>query len=258
MTAALADLLGVTQSAWAIGFAVFLRVGAAMAVLPAFGEQAVPLRVRLALALAFTAIVAPAVALPLTPVVEGAGAARLFYSEPLAGLALGLILRLVVLALQVAGAIAAQATSLSQIFGTAAVEPMPAIGHLMLVAGLALAAMLGLHLRLAEALILSYDAFPPGRLPGAGLMASWGIAGVARAFALAFSLAAPFVIAATLYNLALGVINRAMPQLMVAFVGAPAITAGGLVLMLLAMPMLLAVWAETLFAVIADPFGPPR
>lgn len=257
MTAALADLLGTAQATWALGFAVFLRVGAAMAVLPAFGEQAVPLRVRLVLALAFTAVVAPAAAERLSPVAEGAAAARLLLTEPLAGLALGLILRLMVLALQVAGATAAQATSLSQIFGTAAVEPMPAIGHLMLVAGLALAAMLGLHLRLAEALILSYDALPPGRLPGAGLMASWGIAGVARAFALAFSLAAPFVIAATLYNLALGVINRAMPQLMVAFVGAPAITAGGLIIMVLAMPMLLAVWAEALFAVIADPFGPP-
>ena len=49
---------------------------------------------------------------------------------------------------------------------------------------------------------------------------------MAASFALALSLAAPFVIASLLYNVALGVINKAMPQLMVAFVGAPAITCG--------------------------------
>ena len=55
-----------------------------------------------------------------------------------------------------------------------------------------------------------------------------------RTFALAFSLAAPFVTAALLYNIALGVINRAMPQLSVTFIGAPALTAGGLLLILVA------------------------
>ena len=45
---------------------------------------------------------------------------------------------------------------------------------------------------------------------------------------LAFTLAAPFVLVSVLYNLTLGVINRAMPQLMVVFVGAPVITGLGL------------------------------
>ena len=40
---------------------VFLRVGAVMALLPAFGEQIVPQRIRLVLTLAFSAVVAPAV-----------------------------------------------------------------------------------------------------------------------------------------------------------------------------------------------------
>ena len=68
-------------------------------------------------------------------------------------------------------------------------------------------------------------------------VAAWGTARVAQAFALGFSLAAPFVIAGFAYNLALGAINRAMPQLMVAFIGAPAITAGGLLILMLAAPV---------------------
>jgi flagellar biosynthetic protein FliR len=60
--------------------------------------------------------------------------------------------------------------------------------------------------------------------------------------ALAFPLAAPFVIGSGLYNLALGAINKAMPQLLVAFVGAPALALGGLLLMLIAAPLMVSVW----------------
>jgi flagellar biosynthetic protein FliR len=43
--------------------------------------------------------------------------------------------------------------------------------------------------------------------------------------------------------------------LMVAFVGAPAITAGGLLLMFLALPILLGLWSDGLNAFLTDPFG---
>ena len=75
---------------------------------------------------------------------------------------------------------------------------------------------------------------------------------------LGFSLAAPFVIAAFAYNLALGAINKAMPQLMVAFIGAPAITAGGLLILMLAAPVILTYWNGRLDATLLDPLGLPR
>ena len=50
---------GVTQDWLWPAVLVFLRVGAAMALMPAFGEQVVPQRVRLMLAVAFTAVVLP-------------------------------------------------------------------------------------------------------------------------------------------------------------------------------------------------------
>ena len=81
---------------------------------------------------------------------------------------------------------------------------------------------------------------------------------VAHAFELAFVLAAPFVLMSVLYNLALGVINKAMPQLMVAFVGAPVITLGGLFLLFLAAPTMLTVWMSGLDQFMANPFGSTR
>ena len=55
----------------------------------------------------------------------------------------------------------------------------------------------------------------------------------------------------------LGVINRAMPQLMVAFVGAPAITAAGLLLLALAAPILLDIWAGWMRGVMRNPLEVP-
>jgi flagellar biosynthesis protein FliR len=91
-------------------------------------------------------------------------------------------------------------------------------------------------------------------LPGSPEIADWGLGTIAKAFSLAFVLAAPFTIAAFLYNVALGVINRAMPTLMVSFIGAPALAGGGLILIALAAPLMLAVWLVQFRAVLAAPF----
>lgn len=236
-----------------LGLVVFMRVGAAMALLPAFGEQSVPQRFRLVLALAFTAIVAPAVdgvpdrslqiALPLL-------------SEVAVGLMLGGGLRMFVMALQISGAMIAQATSLSQLFGGTGPEPQPAIGNLLVMAGLAIAVAGGLHVRLAEMFILSYQFLPAGGTLIVSDAAKWGLTQVSQAFGLAFSLAAPFTIAALLYNIAIGVMNRAMPALMVSMIGAPALTAGGLILMAIIAPIALAIWWQHLQGFIENPFRP--
>jgi flagellar biosynthetic protein FliR len=250
----LTRLSGLGQDLILAAALVFLRVGAAMALLPAFGEQSVPQRVRLALTLAFSAVVFPAVS-------SGMPTQGLFSSvvtEIAAGLMLGIGLRLFILALQIAGSIIAQATSLSQLFGGTGPEPQPAMTNMLVIAGLAIAVATGLHVRIAEVLILSYKVIPAGRLPASADFATWGLLQIAHAFSLGFSLAAPFTIAALLYNVAMGAINRAMPTLMVSFVGAPALTGGGLILLALLSPVLLGVWHQSFDAFLSNPFAVPR
>ena len=240
-----------SQSLWAAAL-VFLRVGAAMAMMPAFGEQAVPQRIRLVAAVSFTAVVVPAVIDGFPDVEQGSILPIL--SETLIGLALGLGLRLFVMALQIAGAIAAQATSLAQMVGGTGPEPQPAITNLLVMAGLALAVASGLHVRVAEFLIGSYHLLPAGRFPDVRELADWGLLRIASSFSLGFALAAAFSIAALLYNVTLGVINRAMPTLMVTLIGAPALTAGGLTLLMFAAPMILSHWLQALMSFLDMPF----
>jgi flagellar biosynthetic protein FliR len=236
------------------GFAIFLRVATVVALLPAFGEQSVPVRIKLGVAFAFTAIVAPAVVLPE---IDRTMSGIVLYSltEIVSGLLIGIGIRLFVMALQTAGAIAAQSTSLSQLLGGASVEPLAAIGYVLMIGGMALAVISGLHVKAAQMLILTYDILPFGLFAAGSDVADWGTRRVSYVFGLAFTLAAPFVLVSILYNLMLGVINKAMPQLMVAFVGAPLITAGGLFILCISAPVLLSVWLAALDGFLFSPFG---
>ena len=87
----LLPLLPISHTVLWTGFVVFMRVSAMMAVLPAFGDQPVPMRVRLALALMFTLIVAPAVAPTIGPMPDGLlPSAAILGPEVVAGLLFGI------------------------------------------------------------------------------------------------------------------------------------------------------------------------
>lgn len=234
---------------------IFGRIGAIVGLLPGFGETFLPARLRLGSALMLTAIILPVIdrsGLPtaLPPIIF----AQYLVTEVGIGILIGLATRLMVHALQLAGTIAAQSTALAQIAGAGvAPDPMPAMGNALMIAGLTLAMVLGLHVKIVTAIIQSYQTLGFGVLLSAGDIGAWGLDQAVAAFALGFTLASPFILAALLYNLALGAINRAMPQLMVAFVGAPAITAGTLFLFLLAAPVIIMVWNDRLDDVLLAP-----
>lgn len=251
--AALSDLAG--PWLWA-GFVVLLRVGPVIALAPVFGEQVVPARLRLALALAVTWVLLPMVG-PQLPARGQPGAALAFAAaEVLAGLIFGIALRLLVLALLTAGTIIAQSISLAQIAGTGVTpDPAPAVSHLLLIGTLAIATTMGLHVKLVAYLLVSYDLMHPGQFPTSETVITAGLALVSRSFALGVSLALPFVIGALLYNLLLGVVNRSMPQMMVTFVGAPLLVAGSLALLVVTAPVMMSIWTGALDAFLAAPFA---
>ena len=254
--AQIAPFLDFSEAAFMAAVLVFVRVGAIVSFAPGFGEQFIPVRVRLVTAIAFSMITWPLLDhSTLSGTWDGLRLGRAIISEAAVGLLIGISLRLLVMALQLAGSIAAQTTALAQIAGAGVTpDPMPAIGNTLVLAGLALAMALDLHVKLAGAIVTSYDIVGFGGHMPAADVASWGVGRAMQAFSFGFSLAGSFLIAAFLYNVALGAINKAMPQLMVAFIGAPAITFATLVLLLLSAPLILSVWSIKLDAVLTNPF----
>lgn len=237
---------------WLFGL-VFLRVGAMVALFPALGEQVVPQRIKLAAAVSLTAIVAPlgrSAGRPAAgpfPAPAGRGRNR---ADP--GLR------------------------------AAADDPGAAIGrHHRRAVGVAGADVRRHRPRSAAnrrqpagaggpGAVRRHRRAGPGRRPAGTILPDraarsarpWRRVspnGACRAFRR-FSRwpsrwPRPSSLAALLYNLALGAINRAMPQLIVSFVGAPALTLGGLALLALCTPFLLAAWQEAMQAALAQPFG---
>ena len=65
-----------------------------------------------------------------------------------------------------------------------------------------------------------------------------------EAFGLAIMLAWPFVAVNLLYNICLGFINKALPSLMVAFVGAPFMIGAGIMLLAFSIATMLVVWTN--------------
>ena len=76
------------------------------------------------------------------------------------------------------------------------------------------------HLWIA-AIVRSYSVFPVGAVPNLGDLAQLAVATVGQSFALAVSLAGPFLVYGLLFNLALGFSSRLAPAIQVFFIAQP-------------------------------------
>jgi flagellar biosynthetic protein FliR len=245
MTDADATLLAALPG-WAGGFMLVLaRVSAAVMLLPPFGEAEVPMPVRAALAVALTLVMLPVVA-PLLPPLPDAGLAALLAiaAEVITGLWLGWLARLLVLALPMAAQIVAGLIGLSNVLQPdAQLGPQTsALARLFALAAPVAIMAAGLHALPLAALEGSYHVIPPGLALPAGDAVQSVVAAVGGSFALALRLAAPFVLAAIVWNIALGLLSRLVPQLQIYFAAMPGQIAGGLLLLGLLSSAVMAAW----------------
>jgi len=102
----------------------------------------------------------------------------------------------------------------------------------------------GLYALPLQALAGSYAALPPGQLPpGADLM-EVVLRAVAAHMSLALRLAAPFVLVGAIWQVALGLLSRLVPQLQIYFAALPGQVLGGLLLVSLLVGGLVQFWVR--------------
>lgn len=153
---------------WAFGL-VFIRVGCV--IVPALDDREHQYaRARVVLTAVVAAAALPAAYPQLAPL--GAKGFFPFVSEVVAGLIIGATIRLIFIALQFAGLVIAQATSLSMLFGGVGSEPQPVVSNFLLIAGLALAVSSGLLTKIVLFVLMSYEVFPAGQLPDPALISA--------------------------------------------------------------------------------------
>lgn len=226
---------------------LFARLGAAAMLLPGLGEAEIPAPLRLGLGLALVLLLMPVLApgLPAAPD-DAAESARLIVIEIAIGLWLGGLARLVALAMAMAGQAIALLLGLAQ-----ALVPDPDLGgqgtataRLLALAAAVLVLGSGLYAIPLRALVESYAVLPVGEAFPAGAAAEAMAAAGADSLALALRLAAPFVLAAVVINVALGLLTRIAPQVQVYFIAVPGQVLAGLALLGLAFPALLGAFGE--------------
>lgn len=230
----------------AFGFSLMLaRIGAAVMLLPGLGETGAPAMLRAGLALALTILLLPAVEPSLPPPPAGAaGAAGMIVAEVITGLWFGWLARLVALALPMAAQFIAYLVGLSSVL-----QPDPQMGgqstalsHVFDLGAPLIILTSGLYRAPLLALAGLYEIVPAGRLLPGGDGAAAAARALAESFGLALRLAAPFVLAATAWNLATGLLARLVPRMQIYFVALPGQILGGLLLLATMTGALLAAW----------------
>lgn len=227
------------------GFALMLvlcRIGSACMLLPGFGEAELPPMIRLALALTITILVLPALQPALPPLPgEPIRLAVMLLREILCGLWFGFIVRLLLLALPIAGQTIAGMIGLSNILQPDAMlgASSTALARLFGLAAPLVIFSSGLAFVPLTALVGFYTIVPAGTLPGLDDAAQSLVTATSASFALALRLSAPFILAGLIFHTGLGLIARLVPQLQIFFASAPGQIIGGFVLLGLLLPLLL-------------------
>ncbi len=203
---------------------VFSRIGAAVMLIPGFGEAHVPPRVRLTIALGVALLATPLVA-PLLPAPPASplGLPVVLGHEIVIGLMIGVTARIMISALHVAGTVIAFHSSLStaQFFDPAQGQQGALISSFLGLIGLILIFATNLHLVMLRATYESYSLMPPSASLPVEDAVQMVVGLVAGAFQLGVQLAAPFIVYAMVYYIGLGLLQRLMPQIQLFFVGLP-------------------------------------
>src|SRR6195256_5537091 len=214
---------------------VFARIGAMVMLLPGLGEANIPVRIKLAIALLLTLVILPLHRAAyhidmqsLTPLL------LLMLYEIVIGIVLGATARVTLSALAVAGSVIAQQLGLGFV---TAVDPTQGqqgliVGNFLTLLGITLIFATDLHHLVIAGLHDSYRLFQPGEGPVVSDVASPVTNTFARALRVMIQLSAPFLVFGLVFNVALGVLSRLMPQMQVYFVAVPlSILIGFLILM---------------------------
>ncbi|WP_353621150.1 flagellar biosynthesis protein FliR [Labrenzia sp. R4_2] len=214
-------------------FLLFCRIGACLMVIPGFGSNRIPMRVRLFIALAISLALSPLLVPDIQEALpdEALGTVSFFIgAELLTGLFIGFLGRIFIAALETLTTLVSMAIGLSNMPGMPidGVDALPPVANLFTLTATAMIFIADQHWEILRGLVQSYEVIPPGRPLAAMASLEQFAEQLARTFVLALRVVSPFVVYTIVVNLAVGLINKLTPQIPVYFISLPFVIAGGL------------------------------
>jgi flagellar biosynthesis protein FliR len=247
-------MISITSTQWYAWIAAFIfplaRILALISSAPVLGNKQVPFHVKIGLGMLITILIAPTLTIPSG--IEPASAQGLFIlmQQIMVGLAMGFVMRIVFVAVEMAGEILGLQMGLgfASFYDPQNASFTPVIGQFLgLIGVLAFLSMDG-HLYMLAALSESFHSFPVATTIPAALgfhsLATW----VGNLFGYALQLSLPVLGALLIANLALGILTRSAPQLNLFAVGFPITLALGFIALAMSLPYFVPVLEKLIHA----------
>ncbi|MFZ6744185.1 flagellar biosynthetic protein FliR [Undibacterium sp. JH2W] len=217
------------------------RILGLIAVAPPFGNNTVPVQIKIALGIVLSLIVTPN--LPavsdLDPV--SLNGILVLGQQLIIGLGMGFVMRVVFSAIEMAGEVSGLTMGLgfATFFDPQTQGRSSAIAQFLVLTSTLLMLTLNVHLTMLAALVESFQTIPISTSFQTGLnyqkLAIWG----EQIFSVGMHLSLPIVAALLVTNVALGILTRAAPQLNLFGIGFPITIGTGFLMLALIMPYLL-------------------
>lgn len=233
------DTVTVSMPQFELFVFVFLRMGAMIMGLPAFGSRNIPIIFRLGLAFAVAFVMLPLLGgLSVPPMDRPLAMALAAGAEILIGLVVGLTIHLLFSGIQLAGQMAGyqMGMAIANVMDPNTSTQVPIIAHFNNLVATLLFLTINAHHWCFRAMIESYHRIPIGGMsmqPAliADLMRLGG-----QLFVVAVMLGAPVIVALLLLSVALGLVARTVPQMNVFIVAMPLQIIVGLVFIGICLP----------------------
>ena len=225
-----------------LGFALVLtRISSFLLVLPVFGSKAIPVQIKVALAVVLSLFFGTTTRLGINPAeVSLLGSVLLLAGEAIYGLALGLIVALLFSVVQLSGHVIEQQMGLTmaEIINPLSEEEVGPLASLLEMVFLLLFLSANGHHWLLLILSKSYSAFPAGTMPTLGTLVGGIVETGSVMFVASLRLAAPVLAAFLILMVALALLARRIPEMDIFFMGMPAQAALGLFLAAAFLPLI--------------------
>lgn len=216
------------------------RILGLIAVAPPFGNNAVPVQIKVMLGIMLALIVAPTVDAPAADPVSLAGI-MILAQQLVIGLAMGFIMRMVFASIEMAGEVSGLTMGLgfATFFDPHTQGRSSAIAQFLVLLATLIFLTANVHLSLLAALVDSFKTIPVSTTLTAGFsvqkLAVWG----EQIFSTGMRLSLPIVAALLITNVALGILTRAAPQLNLFGIGFPITIGVGFLMLGTILPYLL-------------------
>jgi flagellar biosynthesis protein FliR len=216
-------------------FVLFCRIGGCLMLMPGIASAQIPVQMRALVAVAVTLALAPLL-LDQAPLhalsADPLPALRLIGIETAVGVTIGLLGRLLFMALETMAVGASTMLGLANPFGIELEQNqmLPPLANMIVLSATAMIFITDAHWEVLRGLVASYHVIPMGADfdPGYSLRQVAGM--LAESFRVALRVCSPFFLYAITVNLAMSLINRLTPQVAIFYVATPFIVAGGLLL----------------------------